>query len=579
MIKRQNENKIVTKGKIIIGVITIILLLGLMGVYALFFMPNFRSDNFRDYFLFDNETITVQDDQYKNVVNNPIIEDDIVYISFQYIKENIDKYIYWDEALEKLTITTSNDVLRFQPDTTIYMLNDQSFKMNVPIQIFDDEVYLPNTLLESVYNITLDYIPETDIVVVNNLTEDWTYGTLKRNTILRYEPNKKGVIEDKLKKGEIIQIFDEYDNYTKIVDSYGKVGYIRTKDINKKSIELVAGIEPDEDEYKTTPIDYEINLVWDLITNEEASSLSSKKMNEQGVNILCPTWFKFDREKLDGTIISYADKEYVDYAHQNGDLVWGLISDVADAYDTVVLENILPNTDYRDTAIRQLLWYMEEYDLDGINVDFEVLPVDCSEDYVQFFRELYPYMKKAGKHLSVDTYVPSDWSTYFRREDVVQSVDYFIIMAYDEYNASTDAGPVASYDFVEQGILDSLDIIPKEKLILGMPFYTRVWKSYIEDDSLISQYAVDLGMDTAKQQFDNNNAVYSYDDDYKYNYGEYTTIEDGNTVTYKAWLEDSDSIKDKVELANKYDLKGVAGWSRGLQGQGVFELIDETLEK
>lgn len=576
MVKQQNK-KNNSKKFAIIFIIILIVIIGTVGILS--YISTHKTADFRYYFAFGDDTVSVQDDKYVQGQSAPIIEDDTIYISFSYIKANIDKYIYWDDALQKLTITNTNDVIRFEPEADTYLINGEEYALDEPIKLFNSEPYLPQSLIESVYNIKINYIESNNIVVIHNLEKDTNYTTLKRNTILRYAPSSKDVIEHKLLKGETVQIFDEYDDYTKVMTSEGLVGYVRTKNLNSKNIETIKKVEPIKSEYENKEFEGRINLVWDNITNQSANSLAEKKVNQKGVNVLCPTWFKFDRNKLDGTIISYADKDYVDYAHDNGYMVWGLVSDVADSYDTVVLENILPNTDYRDRAIEQLLYYMDEYDLDGINVDFEVLPVDCGDDYLQFFRELYPAMKREGKYLSVDTYVPSDWSLYFNREDVAKSVDYFIIMAYDEHNSSTDAGAVASYDFVEKGIKDSLEIIPKEKLVLGMPMYTRVWKEYEQDGQVITEYVTDLAMDSAKRRFDNNNATYTYDDSSGYTYGEYTNVVDGNTVTYKAWLEDVNSIKDKVELANKYDIKGVASWRRGLEGDGIFEIIDDTLNE
>ncbi len=559
-------------------IVAIISILGGSLIFNL--LSNHNKSDFREYFGYGDQIVTVQDDKYQKVANPPMFNNSDLYISYEYVKDNIDKFIYWDENLGKLTITTSDEVIRFKEEDTTYFVNDESFTLELPVKTFEGVPYIPKSLIESLYNFEIVYNEDTNIVVVYDLSKDRNFTTLKGNTIIRYEPNRKGVIEDKLSKGTKVQIFDDYENgYVKIVVEDGKVGYVKSNKLDKKNIETIAGIQKTEQEqYTTKKIEGKINVLWDMITNVDANSTANSRSTHTGVDVLSPTWFKFDRNKLDGTVLSYADKDYVDFAHANGYMVWGLVSDVSDSFDSVVLSNILPNSDYRERAIKQLLAYMTIYELDGLNIDFEVLRKEDSDDYVQFFRELYPYMKKEGKYLSVDTYVPADWSTYFRREDVAQSVDFFMIMAYDEHNPTTGAGPVASYDFVEKGIQDTLELMPKEKVILGMPFYTRIWKESVVDGQLKSSYVQDLGMDTAKKKFDDNNAVYTYDAETKYTYGEYTTVEDGNTVTYKAWFEDVESIKAKVLLANKYDLKGVAGWRRGLQGEGVFKTIDETLK-
>ncbi len=574
--KKRKYNKKNIRTVILIGII--VLVISIIGGVALFSLLNNRNTaDFRSYFAFGNEIVTVQDDKYQEVKNAPKFNNDDLYISFDYVRENIDKFIFWDEGLQKLTITNPDQVIRFNAEETTYFINGQSFALDLPVKTFDGVPYIPESLIESLYQFKIDYIAETNIAIVYDLTKDRNYTTLKSGATIRYAPDKKAVIEDKLKKGETVQVFDQYEDFTKIVLEDGKVGYIKTNELSTNYTKI-DGQENVGDVYVAPPIEGNIHIVWDMITNVDANSTANARTTHDGVDILSPTWFKFDRDKLDGTIISYADKDYVNWAHANGYMVWGLVSDVADAYDDLVLKNILNNTESREYAIRQLLTYMTIYELDGLNIDFEVLRPEDSDEYVQFFRELYPYMKKEGKYLSVDTYVPSDWSVYFRREDVANSVDYFIIMGYDEHNPSTSAGPVASYNFVEKGIADTIELVPKEKVILGVPFYTRVWKESVVDGKVKSSYVKDLSMDAAKKRFDQNRATYTYDEKSKYNIGEYTVVENGNTVTYKAWLESNDTIKAKVELANKYDLRGIAGWRRGLQGEGTLKVINDTLK-
>ncbi len=565
--------------RIIIVAIIIIVISLVAGIFISKLLPNFHKEDFRSYFGYYDDIVTVQDDRYKSETVSPMFNNTDLYISIDYVKENIDKFIYWDENLSKLTITNENEVIRFKADDTEYFINGEEFNVDLPVKIFNSEPYIPASLIESLYNYDIQYFSDTDIVVVHDLSKEERYTTIKNGATLRYEPNRKGVIEDKLKKGEKVQIFDQYDNFTKVVTENGKVGYIKTNELSK-NIETVAPINVEEKEiYQTPEIDGEITIVWDMITNVDANSTVQARTNLGDIDVLSPTWFKFDRDKLDGTIISYCDKDYVDWAHNQGYMVWGLLSDVADAYDDVVLHNVLNNSDYREYAIKQLLMYMQIYDLDGLNIDFEVLRPEDSDEYVQFFRELYPYMKKEGKYLSVDTYVPQEWSQYFRRADVAESVDYFIIMGYDEHNPSTEPGPVASYNFVEEGIVDTIaEGVPKEKLILGVPFYTRIWKEQTIDGVTKGSYYRDMGMEYAIERFEENDATYSFDSDSGYMIAEYTVVEDGNTVTYKSWIETDDTIEDKALLAKKYGLKGVAGWRRGLEGDSTIDLINRTIK-
>lgn len=575
-----NRKKIPSKKSnlkaILIVIISIISML-LIGTMIFLALSNHKQIDFRTYFNFGDDIITVKEDKYQDVTNKPQIKDDNLYLSYDYVRANIDEYIFWDDELKKLTITTSDEVIRFKSEDTTYFVNDSTKTLDIPVTIINDVPYVPETLIESLYSFDITYFPVRNIVVVDDRKIENKIGSLKSNATLRYEPNRKGVIENKLKKNEELTIFDEYDSFTKVMTSEGLVGYLKTDELSKDFTIVEATVEREET-YATKPIDGNIIMAWDMITNVDANNTSSARTLHTGVNVLSPTWFKFDREKLDGTVISVADKNYVDFAHRNGYMVWGLVSDVLDSYDGVVLKNVLPNSDYRQKAIKQLLSYMTIYELDGLNIDFEMLRAEDSDAYVQFFRELYPYMKAEGKYLSVDMTVPMEWSSYYRRDDVAKSVDYFCIMAYDEhYNGGGIIGPVASIGFVENGIIKTLESVPKEKIILGVPFYTRIWKTYDVDGVSTDFYVADYAMASAEKKFKENNATFKYDSKTGYTYAEYIVTENGKTVTYKAWLEDADSIRDKVELVNKYGIKGVAGWRRGLQADGIFELIDDTV--
>lgn len=576
--KKQKRKKAKNKNSFKIVIILLISAIVSIVVGSLIFLilSNHKTIDFRTYFSFGNKIVTVKYDKYQTVTNPPVFIGEDLYISFDYVKENIDEYIYWDKNLSKLTITTSDEVIRFKSEDTTYFVNDEPFSLDLPVVMVDGVPYIPKSLIESLYDFTIDYKSDTNIVVVNDMKINDVTSVLKSDATLRYEPKRKSVIEDKIKKGENVVIFDEYDDYTKIMKEDGKIGYIKTNKIKKEYNVIYEDYEP-KVEYTTTPFSGKINMVWDNITNVYANSTPEARKIHSGVNVLSPTWFKFDRNKLDGTIISYADKDYVDYAHRNGYMVWGLVSDVADSYDGVVLSNVISNSDYRQWAIKQLLSYVTIYDLDGLNIDFEMLSEEDSDSYVQFFRELYPYMKAEGKYLSVDMNVPQDWSSYYRREDVQKSVDYFCIMAYDEHYSGDKIGPVASINFVENGIINTLKEVPNEKVILGLPFYTRIWATEIVDGQEKSYRVGDYSIDTAMQRFKDNNAEFRYDATTGYQYGEYTIEKNGNTVTYKAWLEDLDSLKLKVDLVNKYNLKGTAGWRRGLEPDGTFEMIDNTI--
>ncbi len=547
------------------------LLSGLIGI-IIYFMPNLKSEDYRDYLNFNKNNIQlVLEDQYIKTNFPPKIIDEEIYISFDFSKEYIDQYLYWDNELQKLIITTSNEVIRFKAEETKYYVNNEPVNMSIPVNVFDNVPYLPVSLLESMYSFEFKYNEDNNIVIVTDKLKDINIGTMKGKTTARFFEDKKAPITKKLKEGEEVVFFDRGNDYYKIRTKDGLLGYVKKDKVLNE--QLIKGDSIEEEEY-IPPIDGKITMVWDAISIMEANRTELARSNHVGVNVLSPTWFKFNKETLDGEIISLADNGYVNWAHENGYQVWALLSDIEDGYDTIVSNAILPDSDKREAAIKQILSFISIYNLDGINIDFEQVTESNGENFLQFIRELYPYMKAEGKVLSIDTFVPSPWTNYYNRTELAKSSDYICIMAYDEHIMGDDVGPVASIGFVEKGIRDSLAEVPKEKLILGLPFYGRIWTITDSDGNITSRRDSDKGMDTTRRQFEKNNATFVWDSDTGYYYGEYTIVENGNTVVYKTWLEDKNSIELKLKLFKQYDLQGVAGWRRGLEGDGIWDLVN-----
>ena len=138
-------------------------------------------------------------------------------------------------------------------------------------------------------------------------------------------------------------------------------------------------------------------------------------------------------------------------------------------------------------------------------------------------------------------------------------------MAYDQHWASSPiAGSVAQYSWVEDGIRGVLDLIPNEKLVLAVPYYTRLW---IEEDGKVSSQA--LSMEVANRFIDENNIELVWDIESMQYYGELTKA----NKLYKIWLEDSNSLEYKASLINKYNLAGIASWRKGFETDDIWAAI------
>lgn len=493
----------------------------------------------------------------------PTEKDGRIFLPADFIKQNIDKYIFWDEQADRLTVTTDYSV-------THYAAGDELF-------FKDGMAYVSANLITELYNVEISFKRLNNIVVVDFKEHSRNISKVTVKTCdLRYEPDKKSPIEEKLVSGTELVTYSVQNEYTYVRTPDGLLGYVLTKDITfERTIEKITKTEPKP--YKLKPVTEtgKINVIFEQVFSTKQSADESTRIVRDGLDVLCPTWFSFD-ESLSGDIVDIGDKSYVDWAHKNGMSVWGLLSD---NFDEDVAHFILGDTLKREYVIKQILELISTYELDGINIDFENVRRVDSEYYIQFIRELAPPLKQRGIVLSVDMFVPKDFNLYYNRTEVGSSADFIIIMGYDEYwKTSPESGPVASIGFVESGIYETLKEVPKEKIILGIPFYNRVWTETETADG-VKVSAEDYGMEYPYKLFTERGAKFEWNEETQNYYAQYTGIEKGVRFTKKLWLEDERSVEQKLKLFEKYDIAGVAGWKKGLEKEIIWDLLFEYTKK
>ncbi len=536
------------------------------------FLPSFEKINYREsvYLAKDEIGINIQFD-YIPMKNLPIYKNNDIYLPIDLVKKYIDNYIYWDKDENKLTITNEHNVIRMKTDEMQYFINNKPFELDLPIYNIEDVAYMPKLFLEDFYDLKFIYIEKTKMLSI--IKDSYKKAIVSKDVKVRKKDNKKSPYIQKLKKGDSVY-FNKIDEseYTKVQTDSGYIGFIPTKFIDK--IENVNIENNYENDYKVESPwnvkDGKINLIFDQIQRVEANSSDSRRIYRDGIDVLVPTWFSFEDGR--GKIINIADKGYVDFAHKNGYKVWGLVTD---NFDKKISHSILSSTDTREYVIKQLLSFVSIYDLDGINIDFESVPKEDGENFIQFLRELAPALRKEGAILSVDLFVPKPWTAHYNRDEVGKIVDYVIVMGYDEhYAGSKTAGSVASLSWSETAIKDTLkEGVPKEKLILGIPFYTRVWTETLEGDKIkLSSKA--YGMKGAYNFINEKNGTFKFDEKTGQTYGE--AIEDNKT--YKVWIEDENSIKKRLDFVFKYDIAGSGAWKRGLEKDEIWPILKQKLK-
>lgn len=547
------------------------------------YLGNTSKIDYKEYLgLKENEVITLFNGDYVELENKVIQQDNQIFLPVDFIKNYIDPYIFWDKNENKLTITNKKNVIRMKTKELEYFVNNKPLKLDIPIYNINDIAYIPYIFLKDFYtDFDFEYYPVENSLksVLSICSKNFvqTVGELKKGTVIRLGGNKNEPYIAKYKdlqfdkKVTILEKNANEKGYIKVSTKDGYVGYVKERKIfNKETIEIEKSYEDEENEDGWKVENGKINLVFEQITNISAVQKSVFKTYPEGIDVLVPTFFSFSN--TNGDIKNIADKTYVKKAHENGFKVWGLITD---NFDENISHSILSSTETREYVIKQLLAYVSLYNLDGINIDFESVPSKDGEYFVQFLRELAPLLKEQGAVLSVDLFVPKPWTSHYMRKEVGKIADYVIVMGYDEhYAGSKKAGSVASISWSEEAITSTLkEGVPKEKLILGVPFYTRIWtEENVKGKIKLSSKA--SNMENAYKFIKEKGGEFVWLEDMGQYYGE---VSEGN-ITYKVWLEDENSIEKRLELILKYDIAGCGAWKLWLEKEEVWEVLNNKLK-
>ena len=313
-----------------------------------------------------------------------------------------------------------------------------------------------------------------------------------------------------------------------------------------------------------------IVMLWDYIGRKGENLRPEKRIVHRGLDVVSPTWFSLRNPR--GDVSSLADKEYVRWAHENGIKVWALFENSSNGTLTF---RALMNNDSRKRIIEQIAEYALEYSLDGINIDFEALRANTGVYFEMFIEELYEKLKPMGITLSVDIPLPLRGSRgVYGLANIAENSDYIVVMAYDQHHVGSETpGPVAEINWVKQGIDETLRHVPPGKVILGIPFYTRIWVESIRGGS--SGFRSELkGMKEAFELFSLSGSEWERDAETGQIYSEYT---EGRN-RHRAWLEDEHSLSLKLDAIVDYNLAGMSAWRRGWEWEETWDMVDAYFE-
>ncbi len=506
----------------------------------------------------------------------PMVEEGIVYMPIDFVIDYFNDDFYWDQNEKVLTYTSIKDVIRMKTNDLTYYINDEALSLQIPIrELIEDVPFMPLELLKKFAHHNFYYDEKLGTLIIEDLSVSTVDGEIEPTAgsfamVRQWKDFKSPIITRQL-KGDEVRIIDEDAIWYYVRTKEGLKGYLPKTEITQ--VIETAGVARVREVYDySTRMTFEggLNLAWHQVSNSTANQyLDDKLEGVHGLDVISPTWFHIKDEE--GNVTNLADLSYVRKAHSKGIQVWALFSN---QFDKALTHEVLSSTAKRENLIKELLALSALYELDGINVDFENVGKEDGEYFVQFMKELTPYLKQQDLVVSVDMYVPSAWTAHYGREAVGEVVDYIMIMAYDEHwSTSPESGSVASIGFVERGITKTLEEVPKEKTVLGLPYYTRIWKEE-RVDGVIDVSSRAYSMNKAYELMMAENVEFEWLDDIRQYYAEYE--EDG--ITYKLWHEEERSIDEKMQLFEKYDLAGVTGWKIGLEKEEIWDVLASYLK-
>ncbi len=493
-----------------------------------------------------------------------------VYFRYEMVEELFNHRFYWDGNENVLSYTTPTEIIRVGVGSQEYTVNmNQSSVSYEIVRTQGDAVYLAAEFVKQYSDMDYQFYEDPDRVTVQYDWKDYLYADVRRATQMRTEPSIKSPILREMETGEKLLYVDaateqEQNGFVKVMTSDGIIGYVQTRALTDSYYETLES-DFEAPVYTSIQRDYTINLVWHQVTNESANDhVMSLLENTTGITAISPTWFRIASE--DGTLSSLASETYVARMREEGIEVWALVDNFHPDVDT---HEVLSYTSRRERLVNEIIAAAIRYALNGINIDFESLDVETGPHYIQFLRELSVRCRTNGIVLSVDNYVPTSYNAFYDREEQGEIVDYVIIMGYDEHHSGSDtAGSVASIGYTREALEATLEEVPAQKIIMGIPFYTRLWReATIDGTASLSSEA--LSMAAAESVIAQYGAEPVWDEETGQYYIEYER--DG--AVYKMWQEEERSIEEKMRAISEAQVAGVAAWRLGYETPEIWNVI------
>lgn len=551
----------------LVSAVVVVIIIGLMTAFFIYkFSPSKEVMELSEYYNLtsEEEMAVILQDTISD--EKGLYSDGIPYISYSMVKELFNKKFYWDANEHIMILTRPQEIIKIQPDTAEITVNKGSVaKEYVVVKMHNNVPYIAMPYVQEMSDITYKtYELPNRIVIKYKWGINELAATVKKKTVIRLEDSIKSKILAEISPEDEVICVDTDETisrgFSKVISEDGVIGYVKTKKLNESAYRTTESsfVKP---EYVHITKDYDICMAWHQVTNASANGGLLNLLNStKGVNTISPTWFSVKDNK--GNISSLADETYVQRAHNAGVEVWGLCDDFSKEIDMAV---VLSNTGSRERLENKLLSLAIEYNLDGLNIDFETIKEENGEDFIQFVREMAVKCSNNGIVLSINDYVPVSYREYYNYEEQGEVADYVVIMAYDEhYSGSEEAGSVSSIGFVNDAVSKITGMVSEERVIMALPFYTRLWK--LSNEGLTSAA---YSMSGAQSILDDRKVKPSWDTATGQYYAEY---QEGG-ATFQIWLEEEKSIEEKLKAVTQGGVHNVSFWRLGFEKTEVWNTV------
>ena len=485
-----------------------------------------------------------------------------LYLPQEFIADNINVGFYYDKESDATLYSDTSYIYAFKKNQNDY--SDDTGKIYTMdysvIRDVDGECFIAWDYVAERTDCEYQYASEPDRLNVTLKSEAKQCVTAGKKAAVRYSGGIKSPVLEYVSKGDRLEYVDDIDEWIKVTTVSGYTGYVKKSEVSD-TFEYVREQKAVE-EHNFLLKNEKITLAWFQVSGTAGNSSIDNNMSTiSGVNVIAPTWYSVTDES--GNMSSYASADFVSKMHQRGIDVWALVSD----FDTNVdFAQLYSSKAARTNMVNKLVGEAKSYGFDGINLDYENIKSAYAKDYLQFVRELSVACERNGIVLSTDNYKPEAYNRCYNLKEQSKFVDYVIVMAYDEHYAGTDAGSVASLPFVKEAVEDTVQLVGKEHVIAGIPFYTRIWTT---TDGNTTSRAV--GMQAAIDQLNSDGQVALWNDDC----GQYVASYTVGSSTRQIWFEEEKSIEAKMQVIQQENTAGVACWKLGLEKSTVWSVISQ----